>query len=425
MKLSTQPYKGTRDFFPEDLAIQKLMFNAMKKICERYGYVEYDGPLIEKTDLFRAKSGEEIVNEQTYTFTDRGNRDVTLRPEMTPTVARMIARNRQELAFPVRWYSIPNCFRYENPQRGRLREFWQLNVDFFGKDLFQYDVENIQTAAAILLELGAKKSDFNILVNSRTLMNAFYKKLELTQEQSHSLSKLIDRKNKMSSDKFETAIEEIVKDKKTAVMTFLNAKNMAEIKDNFGEMEGLNRLEQTINKLKENGFSNTLFTPEIMRGFDYYTGVVFELFDTDPKNPRAIAGGGRYDDLVGLFDVERVGGIGYGMGDVVLRDFLDIRGLLPKYTSTTQVYLCALSENELNTLDTIAEEFRKSGISVATIYEIQKVPKHIKRAEKSGIENFVCIGEDEVKNKKYTLKNLTERKEKTGFIKDIVKILQS
>ncbi len=420
MKLSTQQYKGTRDFYPEDLAIQKYIFNAMRRVCERFGYVEYDASLIEKTDLFRAKSGDEIVNEQTYTFTDRGGRDVTLRPEMTPSLARMIAKKRQEVAFPARWYSIPNCFRYENPQKGRLREFWQLNVDFFGENKYQYDVENIQTSAEILLELGAKISDFNVLVNSRELMNSFYKKLELNEEQSHKLSKLIDRKNKMSSDDFEACVKEIVLDNSPAVIMFLNTKSMQEIRENFGELNGLNRLEKVMKKLQENGFTNTIFSPEIMRGFDYYTGIVFELFDTDKNNPRAIAGGGRYDDLVGLFGVEKVGGIGYGMGDVVLKDFLEIRGLLPEYISTTKIYICAISENTFDFVDEIIQKFREKNISIASNYELKKIPKQIKKAEKLGISNFICIGEDEMKNKKITLKNLLARSETTGTIEEVL-----
>ncbi|MHA1541097.1 MAG: histidine--tRNA ligase [Alphaproteobacteria bacterium] len=421
MKLSTQQYKGTRDFYPEDLAIQKHIFNAMRRVCEKFGYVEWKTPIIEKTDLFRAKSGEEIVNEQTYTFTDRGGRDVTLRPEVTPSLARMIAKKRQEVAFPARWYSIPVCFRYEKPQKGRLREFWQLNVDFFGENRYQYDVENIQTSAEILLELGAKISDFNVLVNSRELMNSFYEKLSLNEEQSHKLSKLIDRKNKMPLEDFESRVKEIVFDKLPAVMMFLNAKEMQKIRENFGELNGLATLEKVIKKLKENGFTNTIFAPEIMRGFDYYTGIVFELFDTDKKNPRALAGGGRYDDLVGLFGVEKVAGIGYGMGDVVLKDFLEIRGLLPKYISTTKIYICAMSENTFDFVDEIIQKFREKNISIASNYELKKIPKQIKKAEKLGIENFICIGENEMKSRKITLKNLTARSEITGTIEEILK----
>ncbi|MBN2675693.1 MAG: ATP phosphoribosyltransferase regulatory subunit, partial [Alphaproteobacteria bacterium] len=229
-KLDTNSYKGTRDFYPEDLSIQKFMFDAMRRVCEQFGYVEYDTPLIEKTDLFRAKSGDEIVNEQTYTFTDRGGRDMTLRPELTPSLARMVAKRRQELPMPARLYAIPNCFRYENPQRGRLREFWQLNVDFFGGDSFLYDVENIEVSARILMALGATAKDFTIQVNSRELMNALYENLALTEEQAHTVSKLIDKKNKMPPKDFEKGLQEIVKDKSDSILAFLNAKSMAEIR---------------------------------------------------------------------------------------------------------------------------------------------------------------------------------------------------
>ena len=173
-KLSTEPYKGTRDFYPENMRLQNYIFDTMKSVVEKYGYQEYTASIMEESDIYRAKTGEEIVNEQTYSFIDRGGRDVTLRPEMTPTVARMIANKRRDIVFPVRWYSIPNCFRYERPQRGRLREFWQLNVDLLGTESLFADAEIIQMSYEIMTAFGAKSENFTIKLNNRKLMNELF-----------------------------------------------------------------------------------------------------------------------------------------------------------------------------------------------------------------------------------------------------------
>ncbi len=250
-KLDTAPYKGVRDFYPEDMAIQNYIFNTWKKIAEKFNYEEYGASILEPTEIYSEKSGEEIVNEQTFTFTDRGDRSVTLRPEMTPTLARMVAGRRKSLKFPLRWYSIPNLFRYEKPQRGRKREHWQLNADLLGIAGIEGDREIISLAYSIMKEFGARDEDFEIRVNNS------------------------------NPEIFKDIAPNIVSDQTLA------------------------------------------------RGQTYYTGIVFEIFDTNTENPRAIAGGGRYDNLLELFDVELTPAVGFGMGDITLRDFLETHKLGP------------------------------------------------------------------------------------------------
>src|SRR5690554_330000 len=204
MSLPTQPYKGARDFYPEDKRLQKRLFAQMRKVAESFGYEEYDAPILEPLELYLAKTGEEIVNEQTYAFTDRGGREVVIRPEMTPTVSRMVAGRRQELAYPARWFSIPNLWRYERPQRGRLREHWQLNVDLFGVDTIDAELELIMVASDIMQTFGAKKDMFQIRINSRKLMDLIFTDyLELDVVQANLMAKLFDRKGKMPAEAFE------------------------------------------------------------------------------------------------------------------------------------------------------------------------------------------------------------------------------
>src|SRR3989338_576453 len=248
-KLDTSPYKGVRDFYPEDMVVENYIFDTWRKIAKDSGYLEYSASLLEQTELYTEKSGAEIVNEQTFTFIDRGGRSVTLRPEMTPTLARMVAARRRNLKFPLRWYSIPNLFRYERPQRGRRREHWQLNCDLVGVAGIEGDKEIISLAYAVMKEFGAKDSDFEIRINNSNI------------------------------DDFKDIVPNIVSD------------------------------------------------PTLARGQTYYTGTVFEIFDTDKENNRAIAGGGRYDNLLEMFEVEPVPAVGFGMGDITLRDFLETHGL--------------------------------------------------------------------------------------------------
>jgi histidyl-tRNA synthetase len=425
-KLSLESYKGTRDFYPEDMAIQKYLFKKMRDTVESFGYVEYGASIIEETDLYRAKSGEEIVNEQTYTFEDRGGRDVTIRPEMTPTVARMIAKRRKELAFPLRWYSIPNLFRYERPQRGRLREHWQLNVDLFGVDNISADIESIQVAHAIMRSFGAKDSDFVIRVNSRKLSNYFLQDyIGANEETSYTLSKLIDRKDKMKAENFVEEVRGLLAGDTDKFMEFLNTNNLAELSNEFKALPVVVELQQLFVTLQERGITNAVYDPIIMRGFDYYTGVVFELHDTSPENNRALFGGGRYDDLVGLFDVEKVPGVGFGMGDVTIKDFLDSHDLSTSdATSTTDVYLCLLGEEYEKHAQELAVYLRKHGIRVEIDISRRKVTSQIKTADKHGVPYVVCIGENEQNEGMYKLKKMITGEEMEVPREKMVEVLK-
>jgi histidyl-tRNA synthetase len=422
-KLSLEPYKGTRDFYPEDQFVQNYIFGIWRKVAESYGYLEYNSSILEETDLYRAKSGEEIINEQTYSFTDRGGRDVTIRPEMTPTVARMVAQKRRELSFPLRWYTIPNLFRYERPQRGRLREHWQFNCDIFGVDSLTADVEIVSLAYDIMKAFGAKEENFEIKINSRKFLNFLADEyLKISPEQKHQVFKLIDRMNKMASAEFEAAGVEIIKDKFSKLKQVLTTKNPAELPKELSESEGVADILNILNSLKNKGVANAVFDPTVMRGFDYYTGTVFEMYDTNPKNPRALFGGGRYDDLVGIFGVEKVSGIGFGWGDVTTRDFLETYNLLPEYHPPVQLYICHL-EGFLQQANQLASELRKQGVNVEVDLTERQVSKQVKTADKEKIPFVLVVGEEEVKSGKYKVKNFKESKELEVEKEDIPKLI--
>ncbi|MEN9524531.1 MAG: histidyl-tRNA synthetase, partial [Candidatus Parcubacteria bacterium] len=275
-KLSTDAYKGVRDFFPPDMAIEKKIFDIWRNTVEKYGYEEYGASVLEPAELYKAKSGEEIINEQTYTFTDRGDREVTLRPEMTPTLARMVAVRKRELVFPLRWYSIPNLFRYEQPQRGRVREHWQLNVDIFGVESIAAEIEIINIAYDITCAYGLKDADFEIRINNRKVMNFVTRDVfGLDEMSAQKISKLIDKKDKVKPEWFEAAATDVLGDKTKQFLTLLNSKNFEEFCSQLPKTEqenvGLKEIREVIAGLERLGITNARFDQTLMRGFDYYT----------------------------------------------------------------------------------------------------------------------------------------------------------
>lgn len=429
MGLSTQPYKGARDFYPEDKRIQKYMFGVMRSVVEKFGYEEYDAPILEPLDLYVAKSGEEIVNEQTYTFVDRGDRKVAIRPEMTPTVSRMVAAKRQELAYPLRWYSIPNLWRYERPQRGRLREHWQLNVDVFGIEGIEAEHELIIIADSIMQAFGAKRDTYVIRVNSRKLIDAAlhdhdgYLKLDAVRVES--LVRLIDRMHKIEPAAFSAQLDAILsptqredgtEDKLRELLKVNRIEDLPEVLQNHGSVTELKQLMQL---LQESSITNVVFDLSLMRGFDYYTDIVFEVFDTHPENNRSMFGGGRYDGLVGLFGVEEVPTVGFGMGDVTLQNFLETHKLLPELKPETELYVALIGDVYTQAAPVIAE-LREMGLNVAVDTSGKKPEKQIKSALKKGIRFVMFIGENELQQEQYSLKDLKTGEEERHALQRIV-----
>lgn len=416
-ELSTEAYKGVRDFYPEDMFTQNYIFDVFKKICESYGYNQYDASVLEPADLYRAKSGEEIVNEQTYTFTDRGDREVTLRPEMTPTVARMVAARKQELSFPLRWYSIPNLFRYEKPQKGRLREHWQLNVDLFGVSDTSAEVEVISLAYSIMKELGLKDADFQIRLSSRKIMNYVLNDLmSLDEVTAKKICKLIDKKNKLSSKDFDNGIKELLSEKSAEFLTLINSQNFEEfisrLPKSLEVSEKIEEIRNVMASLEKLGITNTVFDQTLMRGFDYYTGIVFEVYDNNPDNHRSVFGGGRYDDLLSIFGDEKIPAFGFGAGDVIIKDILETYKLMPMYKPKTNLYICTLGKEYQEYSNEIAQKLRDDGLNVSINLTDKKIGDQIKSADKQKIPYIICIGEDEVKKGEFKLKNLKTGEEK-------------
>lgn len=431
MALTTQPYKGARDFYPEDKRLQKYIFGKLREVVEEFGYEEYDAPLLEPTDLYLTKGSQEIIDEQTYTFQDRGNRSVTIRTEMTPTVSRMVAGRRQELAYPLRWYSIPNLWRYERPQRGRLREFWQLNVDIFGVENALAELEVIQVMDACLKAFGARHDMYTIKLNSRKFMSYVMQDyLGFDAVQVASLARLIDRMHKMNRADFITQIDALCSPSQRdeggveKLMSVLDSRRLADLPQELRQHATLQELRALQDNLDKVGVINAEFDVSLMRGFDYYTDIVFEVFDTHPDNNRSMFGGGRYDGMVGLFGVEPVATVGFGMGDATLQNFLELHNLLPKLHPETDAYVILVGDVYVQSQRVLKELREDGGLRLSVDISGRKLDKQIKSATKKGIEFAIIIGENELKDQSYTLRNLRTGEEEKHGVSRIVSIIE-
>lgn len=430
MSLSTQSYKGARDFYPEEMRVRNQLFDTWRSVCQKFGYEEYDAPILEPVELFAAKSGDELVNEQSYNFTDRGGREVMLRPEMTPSVSRLVAGRRQELPLPIRWFSIPSCWRYERPQKGRGREFYQLNVDLFGVDGFEAEVEMLQMVDAIMKSFNARADMYEIRINSRQFMNYLLGEwIGLNEVEQKTVARLIDRMHKLQGPEFKALIEASIpptlREQGAAdkLLGVLQAVTLDELPTDLKASESIKQLLTIVEHIEAAGVTNLRFDITLMRGLDYYTDFVFEVFDTKPDNNRSMFGGGRYDGLVGLFGVESIPTIGFAMSDVVLMEFLKGWELVPSPRVSTEITVIPIGE-VMKDAQRIAAELREMGVNTSLDITKRKTDKQLKSAIKSGVPYVLFVGEQEVESGQFKLKNLAASTEESHSLQRIVSIIK-
>lgn len=415
-KLSTQPYKGTRDFYPAEMRLRNWFFGVIRRELETAGFEEYNGPMLESLDLYAAKSGEELAGKQTYNFVDRGGRSVAIRPEMTPTVARMVAAKLGEMTFPLKWFSFPNMYRYEATQRGRLREFWQVNLDIFGCDGYEADLECILAAIRILRAYGATEEMFTVRVNNRRFFNDVIEAISGEGADAKAISKVIDRRAKVPREVYERDLaalgltpEKIAKIDAIYGMTVREAAALCPNSVGAGELLALFDM---LEKLGLDKFCK--FDFGIVRGLDYYTGTVFEVFDNAPENNRAMFGGGRYDNLVGLFVKNaKVSGVGFGMGDVTLENFLYSHNLVPeKLGGGVKVLVARFDDVPYETYLALTESLRDAGVCASLYLGQKKFGKQLEYAVKTDCTHLVVLGGDELARGVAKIKDLAAREEK-------------
>jgi histidyl-tRNA synthetase len=426
MALSKSPYKGTRDFFPEQMRLRNYIFSKMAEVSELYAYEPYDGPMVEELDLYRAKSGEELINDQVYKFIDRGDREVAIRPEMTPTVARMVAQIHREVAKPLRWYSFPNLMRYEKPQKGRLREFWQYNADIFGAPEGLGELEIIQVAVAIMQSFGANSSHFEILINDRRFVDSvFTEVLSCDDAQKTRLYKLVDKSTKIPIEKVleEALVILLDAQKVTVFQKYLNTKSFTEVKEWLTHSQST--LPAFLGRLETLGLEEFVkFDPTIVRGLDYYTGVVFEIFDKHPDNRRAVAGGGAFANLLAIFGEQPLPGVGFGMGEVTLTDFLKTHQLLPDFSKQNiDILIAHTDETSEEHVFALAHHLRSKQIKVEVFLGEAKPKKIFSYTDKKQPTFVVMMNAEEIASE-LQFKNLKTKEVHKLSLNNMDKIIE-
>ena len=422
--ISTQPYKGTRDFYPDDMRLRNWFFGKIRSALELASYEEYNGPMLESLDMYIAKSGEEIATKQTYNFADRGGRMVAIRPEMTPSVARIVAAKLGELNYPLKWFSIPNMYRYERPQHGRLREFWQLNVDIFGCDTYEADLDVIESAISVMRSFGADETMFKVRINNRRFFNDVIAAVCNTDaEGAKKVSKVVDRKGKVERESYEKDLFELgLNSDQIAKIDALYTMNVHEATALCPESVGSQELVSLFEMLERTGLDKyCVFDFGIIRGLDYYTGTVFEVFDEAPENNRAMFGGGRYDNLVGMFAKNaKISGVGYGMGDVTLEDFLRTHDLIPDiYKSGVKVLVTRFDDVPYEKYLELAQSLRELGVTASVYVGSKKFGKQIDYAVKGHYSHVLIMGASEAESGTVKVKNLETREESTLALSEL------
>jgi histidyl-tRNA synthetase len=400
MKSTIQPVKGTREFYPGDMAIRQWLYGKIRQVSESFGYQEFDGPFLEKLELYAAKSGEELVKEQAFVFPDRGGDLITLRPELTPSLARMIAQKQGELVFPVRWWSFGPFWRYEKPQKGRSREFFQWNIDQIGTHSPEADAELVAICATFFKNVGLRPDQVQIKINHRRLMDQELSNLGVPAENRKVITRLIDRREKMRTDQWDAAVQAagLAEEQLVGLKALLSNRSLWKNSD---------ELSRIFSALESLGVAQYVqFDPQIIRGLDYYTGVVFEAWDVGGDG-RALLGGGHYDNLVADVGGEPLPGVGFAMGDVMVTLLLQKYHCIPELTNYAETVLVTVFNESLRgKSQALAARIREGGIRCILYAEDARLQKQIKYADRLQLPAVLVIGPDEAQSGFVTVRDL-------------------
>ncbi len=406
---------------PEEFILRKYIFDTWRKVCLRYGFEEYLTPLFEPADLYRAKSGEDVGGKELLTFEDLGGRELAVRPEMTPSVVRMASKFYRSAPKPIKLFSIANFFRNEKPQRGRNREFWQLNCDVFGSNNIKADIEIMKLALDIVLEFDPPQNSFSLNINSRRLLEAFFSSLNIEAGKKNDFFRILDKKNKLSAVDFADKLKVLGLsskniDKTNAFLSGAASAAWLDIIMSTAELQNAYReIKDVMTALSDLGYGDWLeFNPSVIRGFDYYDGLVFEVFDKHPDNNRAMFGGGRYNGLGGLFGEDDFPAVGFAPGDETMKLFLESWGITDKAKmEKAEIYYLPLLEGVSSfEADRLAKELRLRGLNILSGLEEQKINKALEFANKKGIAKVVIFGAEELKKNIYKLKDMKSGEER-------------
>ena len=430
-KLSNQPYRGTTDLIDQELKIRQYIFNIWRQTCLSFGFREYLTPLLEPAVIYETKSGEDVGKKQLYTLTDLKGRRLAIRPEMTPSVIRLVSRLYSSAPKPLRLFSIANFMRNERPQKGRSREFWQLNADIFGSESNLSDTETISLALSIMNNFKAPSGSFKLYINDRRLIDQVLTDIiGLKKGQTSAIARILDKFNKLSRPDFTKTLTDLGLDSKqiTTIISFLESdastliKNFPQLKDN----PGYKNITQLINNLELVPLAeNVIFQPSIIRGLDYYDGMVFEVFDNHPDNNRSLFGGGRYNGLADLFGGQLIPAVGFAPGDATTKLFLEQNNLLPQEQTPITIFLPILEQKLTRATLSLASQLRNLNLPVTITTETISLTKALQQANKQKFSLIIILGEKEAEKNQVTLKNLKTGQQQTLPLSQLIQKLSA
>ena len=416
------PVKGTRDFYPEELAQRNWLFGKFRETALKFGFEEFDTCILEHEELYIRKAGDEITG-QLYNFEDKGGRRLALRPELTPSLARMIMAKEKNLQYPVKWFSIPQCFRYEKMQKGRRREHFQWNMDIIGQAEITAEAELLSAIVTLCTSLGLSAQDLKIRMSNRKILQEVFVSIGLPENRFAEVCVIIDKRDKIGDENVtrlltEAGIESKVTD---GILQLLQARKQEEIVQLNGSLPaGLAEMNRFFTIAELYGIRDYIeFDISVIRGLSYYTGIVFEVFDTRGQS-RAICGGGRYDNLMQTLGGKSLPMVGFGFGDVVISDILTERGLFPPYKKTDCALVFPFSEAEQEQAIKLAASLRRKGEQVELDLTFRKLKKLLSQADKTGYRRLYILAPDELKDNKILVKNLADRTETRVAAGDLI-----
>ena len=418
--IDLQPVKGTRDFFPDEMRLRNWLFDVWRNVSEQAGFEEYDACVLEHEELYVRKTGDEISN-QLYSFQDKGGRRLSLRPEMTPSLARLVLQQEKSLSFPIKWFSMPQCFRYERMTKGRRREHFQWNADIIGQHEVVAEAEILMLLISACESMGLSTNDFRIFINDRRILNAILSQLNVPQVLHSEVMVIMDKRDKIPPEALSKMLQEMRMTTKQVgeLNEYLSKSDLEELRANLKNTEGIEELQHLMKLMETAGYKNYLqFDISIVRGLSYYTGAVFEV-NSPEKQHRAICGGGRYDSLLSTYGGATVPAVGFGFGDVVVLDVLKELGRFPELPRKLDYTIIPFAAEQIGTALEIAAELRLQGSTVDCNFSMKKMKKMMQQAHESGAAKVILLFPDELSDDKVVIRDMQLHKQNPVRITDL------
>ena len=418
--IDLQPVKGTRDFFPDEMRLRNWLFEVWRNVSEQAGFEEYDTCVLEHEELYVRKTGDEI-SKQLYSFEDKGGRRLSLRPEMTPSLARLVLQQEKSLSFPIKWFSMPQCFRYERMTKGRRREHFQWNADIIGQHEVVAEAEILMLLISACESMGLSTNDFRVFINDRRILNAILSQINVPQVLHSEVMVIMDKRDKIPPEALSKMLEEMRMTTKQVgqLNEYLSKSDLDELRENLKNTEGIEELQHLMKLMETAGYKNYLqFDISIVRGLSYYTGAVFEV-NSPEKQHRAICGGGRYDSLLSTYGGETVPAVGFGFGDVVVLDVLKELERFPELSRKLDYTIIPFANEQIGTALKIAAELRLQGSTVDCNFSMKKMKKMMQQAHESGAAKAILLFPDELSDDKVVIRDMQLHEQKNVKITDL------